>query len=490
MAETKKEKTRFDKIMGICLKRAVFYPTAEIYGSMAGFYDYGSTGAKIKRKFESYWRNYFLSSLRENFHEIESNSITPVNVWKASGHLEHFEDPVVQCSKCKYVERADQIIEKELKETFEGSSPKEFDALIKKHGIKCYQCKGELTDVSVLNLMFGFDVGFFDSKTRAYLRPETAQMPYVNFKREYLCNREALPLGLAVVGRAFRNEISPRQWFFRMREFTQAECQIFFDPGKINEHERFDEVKDVAIRAVIANERNKGEQTLKASELVSRGYPKFCVYYMARVQQFYDSLGVPKERVRFFEKSEEERAFYNRLHFDAEIMFDMFSSYKEVAGFHYRGDHDLGGHERTSGASMSITKDGQKFVPHVLELSFGVDRNVFALLDLSYREEGERVWFALPKTVAPYVAGIYPLMKKDGLAEKAEEIYETLVGLDVFYDDSGSIGKRYARADEIGVPFGVTVDHQTLEDDTVTVRERDSTKQKRVNAGDLPKLFC
>ncbi|MEM0372721.1 MAG: glycine--tRNA ligase [archaeon] len=483
------EKTRLDKITEICLKRGIFYPNSEIYGSMSGFYDYGSVGAKIKRAFENEWRKYFLCSLKEPFHEIDPSIITPEKVWKASGHLDHFEDPVVQCKKCKLVERADQILEKELKQAFEGLSANELNELIRKNNIRCHQCKGELSDVGALNLMFSFDAGFFDAKTRAYLRPETAQCPYVSFKREYLVNRETLPFGLAVIGKAFRNEISPRRLFFRMREFTQAECQIFFDPSEINEHPRFSEVADYELRVVLAKERDKKEQIIKASELVSLGYPRFCVYYMARVQQFYESLGMPLERIRFFEKNESERAFYNRLHFDVEAFFDMFNSYLEVAGFHYRGDHDLAGHEKVSGEKMSVARNGKRFIPHVLELSFGVDRSVFAFIDAAYREEGERVWLSLPKPIAPYEAGLYPLMKKDGLAEKAEEIYGALGCCGVFYDDSGSIGKRYARADEIGVPFGFTVDHQTLEDGTVTVRERDTTKQKRIKASEIRKFL-
>ncbi len=480
------EKTFYEKIMEKMLKRAFFYPSCEIYGGFSGFYDYGSTGTRIKRKWEDFWRRFFLG-LEESFYEIQPAEVMPEPVFEASGHLKEFVDPLVQCSKCGYYERADTIMEEQLHETFEGITPKELDRLIKEHGIKCPKCGGKLKEVTVLNLMFNFDVGIFHSVTKGYLRPETAQGSYVCFKREYKANREKLPLGLAVVGKAFRNEISPRQGLFRMREFTQAELQIFFDPDKINEHPMFPEVKDRVLRVVPASEREKGEQMLSCEQLVQKGYPEFAVYYMARVQEFYERLGVPLDRFRFYEKNEEERAFYNKLHFDVEIFLESFGKYTEVAGFHYRGDHDLKGHQKVSGEDMSVLKEGKRFIPHVLELSFGVDRNFFTLMDLGYREEGKRQWFSLPAFVAPWTAGVYPLVKKDGLDKKAREVQRMLAeeGVDCFYDEKGSIGKRYARADEIGVAYGITIDYQTLEDDTVTVRERDSTQQERVSISEL-----
>ncbi len=479
-------KTKYDKIMEKMLKRAFFYPSSEIYGGFSGLYDYGSTGTRIKLKWEDYWRKHFLG-LGDSFYEIQPANIMPEPVFEASGHLKEFVDPLVQCSKCGYYERADTILEDQLKQTFEGITPEELDQLIKKNKITCPKCKGRLKEVTVLNLMFNFDVGIFHSVTKGYLRPETAQGAYVCFRREYKANRERMPLGLAVIGKAYRNEISPRQGLFRMREFTQAELQIFFDPDKINEHPRFEEVKDKKLRIVPANERDKGEQLLSCQELVEKGYPKFAVHYMARVQEFYESLKVPLEKFRFYEKNEQERAFYNLLHFDVEVFLDSFGKYTELAGFHYRGDHDLKGHQKVSGEDMSVVKEGKRFIPHVLELSFGVDRNVFALFDIGYKEEGKRQWFSLPAFVSPWTAGIYPLVKRDGLDKKAKEIKNLLLreGIDVFYDERGSVGKRYARADEIGVAYGITIDYDTMQDDTVTIRFRDSTEQERVNVAEL-----
>ena len=481
------EKSMYDKITELSLRRAIFYPTAEIYGSLSGFYDYGSVGTRIKRNFEDYWRNYFLS-LENNFFEIQPSDVTPREVWEASGHLEHFEDPVVKCKKCGNTERADELIKTATGiELDENADLKEFDKVIKENKIRCPKCGGELSKATLLNLMFGFKAGLLDNSAEVFLRPETAQMPYLDFKKEYLVNREKLPLGLAVIGKAYRNEISPRRFFFRMREFTQAELQIFFNPKNLNESRDFDESKK--LRVVLAKERSKKEQLLTAKELIEKGYPRFYVYYMTKIQEFYESLGVPLEKLRFYEKNEQERAFYNKLHFDVEIWFEMFEEYLEVTGFHYRGSHDLENHQKFSKTKLEINKDGGKFIPHVLELSFGVDRNLFALIDLNYREDGERMWLALPEKISPWKIAVFPLMKKDGLKEKALEVYEKIKSLNVFYDDSGSIGKRYARADEIGVPYAVTIDHQTLEDDTVTVRKRDSTKQERVKVEDLKTLL-
>lgn len=482
-------KTKFEKITETCLRRGILYPDCEIYQPIAGFYTYGSVGTKIKRNWENYWRRYFLKGLGENFVELEGCMINPEPVFRASGHLEHFGDPITECRKCHNVERADHIVESHLNEAFEGLTPKGLDDLIRKHNIRCHECGGELGDVGSLNLMFGFKVGPY-ADVQAYLRPETTQCPAVSFKREYLANRERLPLGLAVVGRVFRNEISPRQFVFRMREFTQAEIQIFVDPDKINEHPRFAEIADYELNVVMADERDKGIQKLKASELVKRGYPAFYVYFMARESQFFDSLGIPKEKIRYYEKSVEERAFYNKAHFDAEMIMDSLGGYKEIAAIHYRTDHDLAGHSAQSKQDLSVTREGKKVLPHIVEITFGVDRNVFALLDSTFSESEKRTYFALPRQVAPHLAGVYPLVSKDGLDEKASEVFASLRNdFDVIYDDGGSIGRRYARADEVGVPLGITVDHQTLEDGTVTVRERDSTKQERIKAMELHKAL-
>src|SRR3989442_11316053 len=335
-------------------------------------------------------------------------------------------------------------------------------------------------------MMFPLGIGPM-GKDRAYLRPETAQGVYLNFKREFEALRRKLPMGLAIVGRAYRNEISPRQGAYRMREFLQAELQIFFDPATFEAGLPFDAVASNPIRIAWAAEKNQlSLHDALPIYLVARDLPPWYVYHLAAVQRFYlEGLRVPRDAFRFAELDEKERAFYNKIHFDIQVKQESLGGFKEGGGVHYRTDHDLKGHEAMSHAKQSVTFDGSRLIPHVLELSFGVARNVWALLDLSY-SKGERIVLRLPPRLAPVSVGVFPLVNKDGLPERAETLHLGLrKRLAAFYDDSGSIGRRYARMDEIGTPFTVTVDHDALEGKGVTVRERDSQKQIRVKEADL-----
>ncbi len=468
----------------IALRRGIYYPSSEIHGSLAGFYDYGTVGKKIKNNFENYWRDFFLKGLNENFHEMETSTIMPEKVFEASGHLKQFVDPVVKCSKCKNTEKADQVLEKELNESFEGLTPEQFREVIEEHQIKCHKCGGELEDADEINLMFKVEVGPHTKQT-AYLRPETAQGMFTAFKREYYANREKLPLGLAQIGRAYRNEISPRQDLFRQREFTQAEIQIFFNPNKLEEHPNFDEIKHIEVEVVPAGQ-SKETQVKTIQQMNEEGKPRMYLYYLAKIHQFYQSLGITK--IRLYEKSKEEKAFYNKIQFDFEAYFKSYGEYKEIAAMHYRTDYDLKKHGQKSGEKMKITKQGQRFIPHVMEITFGIDRNILILLDKYHKEEDKRTYIALPKQVSPQLAAVLPLVSKDGLPEKAEEVHKQLnTQIDVYYDDSGSIGKRYRRADEVGVKYCITVDYDTLEDNAVTVRERDTMEQERINIEELTK---
>jgi glycyl-tRNA synthetase len=478
---------KLEKIEQLVKRRGIFWISSEIYGGLTGFYDYGAIGTKIKRKFENLWRRYFLS-LNDNFFEIEACDIMPEKVFIASGHVASFVDPIAKCKKCGTIHRADHILEDFLGRTFEGLTESELTELIKKHNVRCPACKGELEEVGTLNMMFPLSVGP-EKNIKAYLRPETAQGAYVNFLRHFEILRKKLPLGLAIVGKAYRNEISPRQLVIRMREFTQAELQIFFDPDKLDEHERWDEVKNVKLKLLPVSHREKGECIEITCEEAREkmGLPKFYLWHMAKTQKFYlNVLSIPKEKFRFKELSEEERAFYNKIHWDVEIFMECFNSWREIGGIHYRTDHDLAGHQKVSGKSHEIFFEGKRFVPHVLELSFGVDRNIFALFDIFYSEREGKIVLRLPKKIAPFDVAVFPIVNKDGIDDKAREIYAQLKGkFDVIYDDSGSIGKRYARIDEIGVPFAITVDYQTLEDESVTIRDRDTTEQIRVKVGEL-----
>ena len=480
--------SKYDKVEELAKRRGFFWQSSEIHGSVAGFYDYAPMGAAVKRKWENLWRSYFLKD--DNFYEIEASNIMPQPVFVASGHLESFVDPIVKCKKCKHTERADQILEEELGENYEGKTPEELLGIIKKHKIKCRSCGGLLEETDILNMMFPLNIGVGKNAVTAYLRPETAQSVYVNFSRSFNVLRKKLPLGLAIIGRAYRNEISPRNSLLRMREFTQAELQIFFDPDTIDSHDNWDEAKNEKICYLPANAKEEKEVT---ASVLAKDLPKFYVYNLVFVQRFFlDVLNIPKNKFRFRELSKEERAFYNKNHFDVEILLDRWI---EVGGVHYRTDHDLSGHSRVSKQDLSVqvqtdaNSPAKKVLPHVLELSFGVDRNVYSLMHIFYEEEKEgRTLIKFPRLLAPYDCTIFPLVNKDGLDKKTKEIKSFLQssGFVVFYDDSGSVGRRYRRMDEIGVPVAITIDYDTMKDNTVTIRDRDSMKQIRVKIKELP----
>ncbi|HLD72618.1 MAG TPA: glycine--tRNA ligase [Candidatus Nanoarchaeia archaeon] len=480
-------------------KKGFIYPSSEIYGGVAGLYDYGHLGTKLKKNFENLWRTYFLG-LNDNFFEIETSVIMPEKVFRASGHLENFVDPLVKCKKCEYVERADHLIEKITTRRVEGFSAEELNELIQKNKIRCPQCKHELDKVSVQNLMFPLQMGA-NTSNQAYLRPETAQSPYVNFKLQYELLRKKLPLGLALIGRAYRNEISPRNLTLRQREFTQAELQIFFNPNTLKEHADFESVKNYPLRTFLEEDRKANKEAGKVVErtseqLVKKGLPKFYVYHLAKIQQFYlEKLKVPKEKFRLFQLNDQEKAFYNKYHFDLEIELSEHG-FTEMGGLHYRTDHDLVGHQKVSNQSMEVLDEEtqQKFIPHVLELSFGVDRHVYALLDLAYNEDKERgnVVLKLPTKLTSFFCAVYPLVKnKEEIVGLAREVYAVIKdGYSCFYDETASVGRRYARADEMGVKYCITIDFDSLEDKAVTIRDRDTTKQERVKIAELKnKLF-
>ncbi len=474
-----------EEIMDICMRRGFLFPSAEIYGGVAGLWDYGPLGTRMKNSWEHLWRKHFLS-LSSNFHEISTTNILPKEVFEASGHLESFNDALAECSSCHSRFKADQLIEENLKISSEGMNLEEINKIIGDNDLKCPQCGGDLS-VKFYNLMFGLKLGAGKTTKEAYLRPETAQGAFLAFKRSFKTLRNKLPLGLAMIGKAFRNEISPRQGFYRLRELHQAELQIFFDPANINEHEDFESVENKKLRMYSIEDRGKEIRKVKCGDL---DLPKFYLYYMVKIQDFYlETLGLPRKMFRFRELDEKERAFYNKLHWDFELNLESLGGFKEMGGIHYRTDHDLSGHQKVSKENLMVNINGKKFIPHVLELSFGVDRNFWALLDLGYEKE-ERTILKLPKNVAPYYCAVFPLMKKEELAKKAKEVYNLLLNeFSVMYDDTGSIGKRYRRQDEIGTPFCITIDYDTLEDDTVTLRERDSMEQERAKIEKLGELL-
>ena len=470
-----------EELAAFCKRKGFVYPSGEIYGGLSGFYDYGHLGTLLKKNFENIWRNFFLG-LNNNFFEIEASEIMPEKVFVASGHLKNFSDIAAKCGK-GHIERADHLLEKHLNKKFEGLNSEDLFDLIKENKIHCSVCKNQIEYVGPINMMFPIHLGFDETAT-AYLRPETAQSPYVNFKIQYELARGKLPLGLALIGRAYRNELSPRNLLLRQRAFTQAELQIFFNPKKINEHENFKAIENLVLRVVLNDEREKGIQEIKCGELAKR-VPKFYVYYMEKVQQFYlEILNFPREKFRFFELNEKEKAFYNKNHFDIEAELGNLG-WIEIGGVHYRTDHDLKGHQEISGQSMSIFDEEtkEKFIPHVLELSFGVDRNFQTLLTFaySYNEKRDNIVLKLNPKISPIKTAIFPIVKKPEFEKIAKEIFIDLsLEWNVLYDESGSIGRRYARNDEAGTPFCVTVDENSVKNKTVTIRERNSGEQVKM----------
>ncbi len=479
---------KLEDVQKVCLSRGIVFPTAEIYPTISGFFDYGHVGTLLKRKFVDYWREVFIKS-EDNIFEIDGCTILPEKVLIASGHVSSFVDPITQCEKCKSLHRADHLIEDKTGQFVEGKKCEELTDIIRKNKIVCPKCGGKLGEVRVFHLMLKTDVSSVGGQT-AYLRPETAQNIFTAFNRVYRTTRSKLPMGIAQVGHSFRNEISPRHFLVRVREFNQMEIEMFIDPNNPKCPE-FDKVKNKKIIIFTRESQKKNGKPVKmtAEETVKKKIVpnEWMAYFLAKEFEFYKSLGIPEESLRFRHMLPEETPHYSGGNFDLEIKFDF--GWKETVGNAYRTDHDLKSHMKHSGKDLTVlTDDGKKIIPHVVEPSFGVERTIAGILLHNFKESGERDWnwFKFPIKIAPYVSGVFPLVKKDGLQEKAKEVFETLKkDFDVFYDGSGSIGKRYARADEIGTPFNITIDYQTMEDNSVTVRNRDSTKQIRVNVNDL-----
>lgn len=477
----------YEDIVNLALRRSLFYPASEIYANApAGMYDFGPTGAAIRRNIVSLWRKQLVS--REDMLEIDGALIMPESVFKASGHLTNFNDPVTQCKKCNVIHRADKLLEEKTKEAYREAMPvEELTAGLRKHKLVCPNCKGELMDVKQFNMMVRADVGV-SAKASCYLRPETCQTIFTNWQRMMKTMRVKLPKGIAQVGKVFRNEISPRQTLIREVEFSQMEAEVFFDPTSIDTIDGWDNVKDYPMKIMKAGSNKVEDVTceqLVAQKLVSG---KLIAYYLARTQQLFEKLGIPLANMRFRELDGTERAFYAKEAFDFEVMTSL--GWVELAANNYRTDYDLGGHQKESQKDLQyVTPEGRKFIPHVWEISIGLDRTFYTVLELAYRadKEKERVWLSLPFALAPQTAGIFPLLaNKPELVAKAEQVYNELRDCyDIQYDESGSIGKRYARMDEIGVPWCITIDFDSLNNNDATIRARDTGAQKRVPIADL-----
>lgn len=421
-----------DDIVSLAKRRGFIYQGSEIYGGLAGTWDYGPLGLELKRNIMNLWWKMFVTD-RDDMYGVDAAILMNKKVWVASGHATGFNDPLVECQQCHARLREDHIEDG-----------------------KCPVCgtKDKFSEPRQFNMMFKTTVGpVEDESALSYLRPETAQGIFTNYKNILDSFYPDLPFGLAQQGKAFRNEISPRDFVFRSREFEQMEIEYFIDP---------------------------------------KTWEKEFDNWVKNVYEFLTALGLPKYKVHELEVPEEDRAHYSKRTIDFE--FDYPIGRKELLGLAYRTDFDLSNIQNAAGRSMEYRPKtgGEAFVPHVIEPSFGVERLLMAVLTNAYTEdevEGEkRIVLKLPTNLAPVKVAISPLLKnKPELVEKAKEVYSQLkkdIG-NVMWDDNGNIGKRYRRQDEIGTPYCVVVDFQTLEDDTVTVRDRDTTKQTRVSIDKL-----
>ena len=478
----------YETVMKLALERGFYFPSCEIYSdALAGFWEYGPTGTKMKNNFIELWRRELLR--RDDMIEIDGSQIMSRSVFVASGHLDNFTDPILKCKNCGATFRADRYItEKTGKDVPELLSGNEIDKMVQDFDLKCASCKGTFYESSRFNMMFKVEIG--PSKEEAYLRPETCQTIFVDFSRIFKTMRGRLPLAVAQVGKSFRNEIAPRQSLLRLREFYQAEIEVFCNPNKLNDVPKFEQVKDTSLTLFIDN----SSQTISAEEAVQKGVlpNKLVAYYMSLLTLFYSKTGISMERTRFRQLSDHEKAFYASTAFDFEV--ETSNGWLELVACNYRSDYDLSKHSAISKQNLNVIdpSDNTKVLPHIFELSMGIDRSIYSILEHSYYEdiEAKRVVLKLVPQVAPILVGVFPLVTKDGLREKAQAIHSSLkLDYSAFYDESGSIGRRYRRLEEIGAPFALTIDNQTMNDDTVTIRHRDSMQQERVSVSDIPKFL-
>lgn len=472
----------FDNIVQLALERGFYFPSCEIYSDTnAGFWEYGPNGVKIKNKFLDLWRRELVR--RDGMLEIDGSQIMSKNVFMASGHLQNFADPVVKCTKCSSSFRADKLIHEQTKiEVPERLENSKVDLLITENNIKCPICKGEFSKSERFNMMFRVEIG--PNHDEAYLRPETCQSIFVDFSRIFKVSRGKLPIGIAQVGKSFRNEISPRQGLLRLREFYQAEIEIFCNPSKLDDLPKFEEIKNTILRIY-----NGQIIDITVAEALERKIlpNKLIGYYLALLIEFFDKTGIDKKRTRLRQLSDEEKAFYSTIAFDLEV--DTSIGWLELVACNYRSDYDLLSHSSVSKTNLEVLDDDVRVLPHVFELSLGVDRCIYSILEHSYfidREKDDRMVLQLKPYLSPVHVGVLPLLKKEEFKNKSFQLLSKIKkDFDVFYDESGSIGRRYRRLEEIGVPFALTIDHQTLDDDTVTVRYRDSMKQERIKIDDV-----
>ncbi|MFH1849060.1 MAG: glycine--tRNA ligase [archaeon] len=470
-----------------CKKKGFVYQNSEIYGGFSGFWDFGPLGVELKNNIKSALWNSFVRSRRDVV-GIDGAIIAHPKLWVASGHVSSFTDAILTCGKCAQRYRADHLVEDELKIAADGMTVEDVGRLIEKHGIKCKKCGSGLEAPKQFNLMFTTKVGAIEDRdSTSYLRPETAQLIFANFRLVMENARAKLPFGIAQMGKAFRNEISPRDFLFRSREFEQFEIEFFAHPKKIRKCPFFKDVQKMKVNFIGAGK--KKQVALAVSDLVKTEVFKteWHAYWVASFYQWFLSYGICPDNLRIREHEKEELAHYANACFDVEYKFPF--GWKEIHGNADRTQFDLTQHIKVSGTDLSVFDEEtrEKVVPYVVsEPSQGIERAMLAFMFDAYSDDKDRgnVVLKLHPRLAPVAVGVFPLVNK--LDSEAENIYGLLKNdFGCQYDRSGSIGRRYARADEIGVPFCVTVDFDSAKDGCVTVRDRDSTKQTRVKVAEL-----
>lgn len=453
------DKELMQKIVSLTKRRGFVFPGSEIYGGLANTYDMGPLGVLVLRNITNHWWKTFITK-RSDMFGLDTSILMSPKVWEASGHTESFTDVLIDCKECRTRTRADHLIEdhferigKTLDKTVDGLSPDEMANIINENKIPCSSCKKfNWTSPRRFNLLFETSMGILEgSKNTVYLRGEIAQGMFVNFKNILDTMRPKLPFGIAQSGKAFRNEITLGNFIFRNVEFNLAEFEYFFNPKESNWEELYK-------------------------------------YWETEMENWIISLGVSKDNLSWRVHTDEERAHYSTMTKDLDYKFPFGK--KEMFGLAYRTDFDLKNHMEKSGVDLRYIdpNTGEKIMTHVLEPTFGINRVMLALLSEAYTEENERVYLKLHKDIAPYKVAVFPLLKnKPDLVSKAKELFNTLVdkGISTAWDDRGNIGKRYYAQDEIGTPYCITVDFQTLEDGTVTIRDRDTMEQKRISIQDI-----
>ena len=477
MSQTK-EIPLMEKVVSLCKRRGFIFPSSEIYGGINGFWDYGPLGAELKRNVKELWWRA-MTRFRDDIVGLDATIIMHPAIWKASGHVETFTDPMLDCKTCKGRFRADQINE---------------IPCLQKPSKTVATCHGEKTEPRPFNLMFKTHYGAIESDDNlTYLRPETAQAIFAQFKNVLDTSRQKIPFGIAQIGKAFRNEVTPRNYTFRSREFEQMELEFFIKPDEVIE-------KQSGPVAKVIGSGHPGEPQ------PNWGWEVWHKYWVEERLGFYESIGLERETLEEYWQKPEELAHYAKATVD--ILYKFPFGTQELEGIAARGDFDLAQHQKHSGKSMEYfdQETNSRYVPHVIEPSAGADRLVLALLCNAYAEEQvadekgnkeTRVVLRFHPKVAPIKAGIFPLLKnKPELVAKALAVRDLLrAQMNVYYDDAGAIGRRYRRQDEAGTPFGVTIDFDTIGEngpelrETVTLRHRDSMRQERVRIADLPGML-